>query len=206
MAIVAGTLRTSPALHPITSDVYQRMIASGDLPEDARLELIDGMIVRKDRSAVGDDFMTVASGHRFATLRVADIHSRIKPLGAILQSQQPIELDELNTPEPDGAILIGPDERYRDRLPFVNEVTAVLEVADSSLKSDRTTKQSIYAAASIPQYVIVNLVDRVIEVHTNPNAAAAKYDSVTTKRPGEVVTLNLPEGQTFDVPVNDLLP
>ena len=44
----------------------------------------------------------------------------------------------------------------------------MIEVADSSLGLDRTTKLGIYAAAGIPQYVIVNLPERVVEVYTVP--------------------------------------
>ncbi len=43
-----------------------------------------------------------------------------------------------------------------------------IEVSDSSLKQDRTTKLEIYAEAGIPWYWIVNLQSKVIEVHSQP--------------------------------------
>jgi Uma2 family endonuclease len=50
----------------------------------------------------------------------------------------------------------------------------MVEVADSSLELDRTTKQRIYARAKIPIYWIVNLIDRQVEVYTNPTGAGAQ--------------------------------
>jgi len=43
-----------------------------------------------------------------------------------------------------------------------------VEVAESTLAQDRGLKKSIYAEAGIPVYWIVNLVDRQIEVFTQP--------------------------------------
>jgi Uma2 family endonuclease len=206
VSLIADTPRTSPALHPITVEVYHQMIAAGSLPEDARLELIDGMIVRKDRSAVGEDPMTVSNGHRFATMQVAALDARARPLGAMVQSQQPIELDTLSAPEPDGAVIFGPNDRYRERLPTASDVTAVIEVADSSLRKDRLTKQSLYASCGIPQYVIINLVDRVVEVYDKPSTTAARYEQSVTLHPGETLRLRLPAEQFLDVSIDELLP
>jgi Uma2 family endonuclease len=44
----------------------------------------------------------------------------------------------------------------------------VVEVADTTLQFDRTTKAALYARAGIPEYWIVNLADRVLEVHRQP--------------------------------------
>ena len=44
----------------------------------------------------------------------------------------------------------------------------VIEVAESSLARDLRVKPSIYAAASVPEYWVVNLVDRVLEVFRRP--------------------------------------
>jgi hypothetical protein len=42
---------------PITVEQYHRMIDSGILPEDSSVELLHGLLVRKDRGSPGDDFM-----------------------------------------------------------------------------------------------------------------------------------------------------
>lgn len=44
----------------------------------------------------------------------------------------------------------------------------VIEVADSSLERDRK-KAAIYANANIPEYWIVNLEARAVEIYTSPD-------------------------------------
>jgi Uma2 family endonuclease len=68
-----------------------------------------------------------------------------------------------------------------------------VEVAESGLPLDRAMKGSLYARARVPDYWIVNLVDRSLEVHRDPAADAAarygwRYTSVATLRAGDSVT------------------
>jgi Uma2 family endonuclease len=64
----------------------------------------------------------------------------------------------------------------QDRHPEPAEVALVVEVADTSLRRDRGTKKRLYARARIPVYWIVNLVERQIEVYTDPTGPAKKPD------------------------------
>ena len=68
--------------------------------------------------------------------------------------------------EPDFAIVPGGD---RDTLQG-HPTTAVLivEISDNTLAYDRRTKTGLYARAGVAEYWIVNLVDRVLEVHRQP--------------------------------------
>ena len=54
----------------------------------------------------------------------------------------------------------------------------LIEVAESTLHSDRGEKAELYAAAGIKDYWIVNLVDLCIEVYRKPRAG--KYCDVQT--------------------------
>jgi len=47
-------------------------------------------------------------------------------------------------------------------------VLLVIEVADSSLTEDRDVKAPLYAGCGIPEYWIVNIADRVVEVYRRP--------------------------------------
>jgi len=69
-------------------------------------------------------------------------------------------------PEPDLIWVIQGD--YSQRHPEPHEVALLVEVAESSLETDRGTKLGIYAEAGIGDYWIVNLIDRQIEVYRNP--------------------------------------
>jgi len=76
----------------------------------------------------------------------------------------------------------------------------VVEVAESSLRGDRGVKASLYARGGIDDYWIVNLVDRVLEVHRHPartvdDPVGWRYGTVTTLDPGAAIApLARPEG------------
>jgi Uma2 family endonuclease len=60
----------------------------------------------------------------------------------------------------------------------------LIEVANSSLRRDRTLKRRIYAAAGIAEYWIVDLRNNVIVVHRDP--ADDTYRSVFRRAHGEL--------------------
>ena len=85
----------------------------------------------------------------------------------------------------------------------------MVEVADTTLSFDRDTKSSLYAAAGIPEYWIVNLAHRQLEVYRDPSAMpetpfGSGYRSRTIVLPGESINAPLPAGAPLDV--DDLLP
>jgi Uma2 family endonuclease len=77
----------------------------------------------------------------------------------------------------------------------------VIEVADSSLARDRD-KAAWYAAAGIPEYWIVDLTGRVVEVYSAPSSSG--YDARRTAVPGEVLcAIAVPE---LELAINELMP
>jgi len=63
----------------------------------------------------------------------------------------------------------------------------VVEVAETSLRKDRSVKAALYARAGIPEYWVVNLIDRAIEVHTDVTSGA--YTRMTPMHPGSDIRL-----------------
>ncbi len=61
-----------------------------------------------------------------------------------------------------------------------------MEVADSSLPTDRAEKLAAYARGGVPQNWIVNLVDGVIESYSRPVAGGRYQDSRVYYRGDEV--------------------
>ncbi|MFN0136745.1 MAG: Uma2 family endonuclease [Phycisphaerae bacterium] len=173
---------TSPPVRyfPITVDMYHKMIETGLLPEGAPYELIHGQIVAKDRSACGEGAMIVGLFHALTIKKLARLDGQLRRTGCHLQVQLPLALARGSEPEPDAAIVVGDEDGYRGGHPSAKDVLCVIEVADSSLRYDRTTKQSLYAAHSVPMYLIVNLVDRAIEVYSEPLKRAERYGRVET--------------------------
>src|SRR5581483_10922707 len=113
----------------------------------------------KDRSARGTDPMSQDPRHAFSIHRLERLQRLLEPLGCHLRVQVPVTLSDTSEPEPDVTIVRGPLESYIDHHPTAADVIAAIEVSDSSLRFDRSTKQRNYALAGIGQYWIVNLVD-----------------------------------------------
>jgi Uma2 family endonuclease len=105
--------------------------------------------------------------------------------------QLPIALDDESEPEPDLAVVSGGPRDYANH---PSRPALVVEIADSTLAFDREHKGSLYARARLPDYWIVNLVDRTLEVYREPAPDAAgqfgwAYRTALTLGPDEHVTL-----------------
>ena len=138
---------------------YHRMLASGILTPEDRVELLDGQIVEMvpqdpphaSRIDDGGDYLKALFAGR-AKVRV----------------QLPITLAPGSEPEPDFAIVRDDETRYRTRHPYPEDVLLLIEVADSTFKRDRGSKSKIYARAEIPEYWIVNFKQRQVLAFQNP--------------------------------------
>ena len=186
-----------------TVEQYHRAIATGLLPEDAAVELLDGFIVRKDRAKAGENPMTIGDRHRVAVVRLAHAAPQFEPLGCFLQNQQPVSLPPAHEPEPDGAVVRGRLDDYLDSPPKAVDLLCVIEVADSSLALDLGPKLRAYAGAGIPQYVVVDLVNDRVVIHEAP--AGDSYARVIPLARGGTVRLNAGSGQV-PMAVDRLLP
>jgi Uma2 family endonuclease len=193
-------------LYALTVEQYHQMLADAILPEGEPFELIHGQITRKDRSADGDDVMTVGERHIWCVKRLAKLGLRLEGSGCHMQTQQPISLPPFNEPEPDAAIVIGTEDDYLTRKPGAADVTCVIEVADSSLNYDQTVKLAIYAGSGIAAYFIVNLKDNVVEAYSEPQPNSGLYTRVATLMGDQIVRLPAINGVELSVPARELLP
>lgn len=121
-------------------------------------------------------------------------------------SQAPIDVAEAdnddNEPEPDVAVTAQPATLYTEGHPAPADLLLVVEVADTTLRFDRTTKAALYARASIREYWGVDVTGRQILVHRQP--AAEGYADITVYGAEEKIsTLARPEAS---ISVSDLLP
>lgn len=185
---------------------FHRMIELGILPEGVPIELIDGILVRKDNSDSGGDPMTHGPKHAFCIQRLKELEEKVKPYRYHLRQQLPITLSDSREPEPDIAIVRGTIADYSEHHPAPSDCLAVIEVADSSLDYDRTTKASIYAAAGIAFYWIVNLPARRIEIYESPVAAEQRYAKQTSFEAGDIIGLSLDRHLSVNIEVDGILP
>ena len=190
---------------PLTVDQYVAMFDAGILTDEDHVELLDGLIVEKDRSKRGDDPMSVGDEHIWCVKKLNKLDHKLEKLGCHMQTQDPVTLSASDSPQPDGVILIGTADDYLKRKAGPSDILCVIEVADSSLHTDRTRKLRLYAEAGLKLYVIINLPDRAIEVYTDPFPGDGRYGTLNTLRAG---TLHLPtaSGKPLAVPVRSLLP
>ena len=121
-----------------------------------------------------------------------------------MRIQLPVTLNNISAPEPDIAVVRGTEEDYADRHPGPADLPLVIEVADSSLGTDRSTKQRLYATAGVAQYWLINLPELQIEVYEAPDCASGKYAHQTILKPSQTVSWGLSPTQRLDINVTDL--
>lgn len=147
-----------------TARGYFALVDQGLVSPDERIELLDGIIVSMPPHAPPH-----AAGIRRAQ-RV--LNAALGNL-AVVSSQLPLIAGTSSVPEPDFAVLPGRERDYQEHHPTTAHL--VVEISDSTLVQDRLTKSRIYAGAAIPEYWIVNLRDRVVEWHADPDTALRVY-------------------------------
>jgi Uma2 family endonuclease len=177
---------------------YHKLIELGILTEDDNLELLEGYLVHKmSRNPPHDSCLHL-------TLRA---FLRVLPPDWCLRIQSAITLSD-SEPEPDLAAVRGDERRYAARHPGPSDVGVVVEVSDSTLPGDRDDKGRIYAAAGIPNYWIINLVDRQVEVYTSPSGPATQpgFAQRAIYRAGDNIPLVLDGVVVAQLAVGDLLP
>jgi Uma2 family endonuclease len=176
---------------------YDRLVQLGMFVGE-RLELLDGLLVVREPQGSAHAALVVHLGQVLSSAFGPGWHARLRA---------PLALDDDSEPEPDGAIVRGAALDYVDQHP--STAALIVEVADSTLRLDRRFKAELYARARLPEYWIVNLVDRALEVYRDPEPAAgtifdALYRSVTVLRsPATLTPLGAPHAQ---IAVADLLP
>jgi Uma2 family endonuclease len=182
-----------------TRDHYARAITAGVFGEDDPIELIGGEIVEH----MGPQKTKHASGIRGSVIAMQTCF----PEGYDIRAQLPFAIGEHSEPEPDVLVVKG---HWRD---FVDEhpVSAVLiiEISDTSFSYDVSTKASLYAAADVPDYWVLNLPKRQLVVMREPAAMSDQlfgygYKSTTVLGPADSVEPLATPGQK--IKIADLLP
>ncbi len=144
---------------------YEQLIEHGLFRPDERLELIDGEI------------LTVAPPSPLHVTGIGIVQEALRAAwgpGAHVRTQAPIALDPMSEPEPDVSVVSGSVRDYRDAHPALPLL--VVEVSHTSLAFDQGRKGSLYARARIPEYWIVNVGFRQLEVYRDPaESESARY-------------------------------
>jgi Uma2 family endonuclease len=198
--------KADAAFRTFTGDEYDHFVETGVFTKADKVELLEGYVVLK----------TPANPpHDFAVTTATKALNRPVPPHWTTRSQVGTRLTE-SRPEPDVSVARGTDRDYIGRQPGPQDLGLVVEVSDSSLARDELDKSRIYARDAIPVYWVVNLVDRRVEVFTdptgpNPPPGAAggpdpHYRSRQDYPTGTAVPVVLDGTPVGAIPVDELLP
>ena len=176
---------------------YERLVDLG-LFTGERLELLDGVLVVREPQGSYHAAITTKIGRLLASAFGAHWHTRL---------HSPLALGEHSEPEPDIAVVAGEPEDYLEAHP--STAALVVEVAEASLRLDRRFKAALYAEAGLPEYWIVNLVDRTLEIHRDPQPppdrdASWTYRSIDVLHPSATVAPQA--APAARIAIADLLP
>ncbi|MBW4563115.1 MAG: Uma2 family endonuclease [Mojavia pulchra JT2-VF2] len=150
-----------------TIDEYHRLIELGFLQEGDRIELIRGELIQM----VAKGTLHTVCGSilcRQLDRLLSDSSSKLLRESAVIRGQDPITLPNQSEPEPDVVIARGKDEDYLAHHPYPEDIFLVIEISDTTLNYDQTTKLKIYAEAGIYDYWIVNLIAHQLEAYSQP--------------------------------------
>ena len=217
MVSASTTLRQVPSPDPIVrrlgygpvrftvSDTLE-MVGQGILPEDGRIELLDGSLVYRDRFDLRGDEIVEGPKHSYVIAALAQVAHQIDSDRRHLRTQSTLICSETHAPVPDAIILRGTLSDYRDRLPTAADALCVIEVADSSYERDTGEKLTGYAKAGIKQYVVINLRARTAEIYAPPSASSATYPAPQIISENATIAIRVGDAEFVSPLLADLLP
>lgn len=156
---------TWPRPHRLTVHDYYRMAEVGLLSPDDRTELIEGEII--DMPPIGSE---QASAITLLTRRLF----RAVDDSVDVRVQLPVRFLPRSEPQPDLALVRRAADAYRSGHPTAKDVLLLIEVSHSTLRYDLEDKARLYAKHRIPEYCVVDLVNRRVVRHRRPTRAG--YD------------------------------
>jgi Uma2 family endonuclease len=168
-------------IHRIDVETYNRMVNTGAL-EGLHIELLDGLLV---------EMSPISPAHTVVVTRLMR-HFATTPQWWT-QVQSPVEIRPNSEPEPDLLVAASeppPGEHLRG-------VLLAIEVAVSSHRADRGRKATLFAEAGIPNYWLVDVPGRAVEVRTQPGADG--YVNCEVYREGARVPSPLTEVEDLDI-------
>ena len=176
-----------------TVDEYRRMTETGILNPDERVELIDGQII--SMSAKNPP-------HAATNLCAADYLRSLLAGLALIRIQDPIALSYNSEPEPDIAVVQIHPRLYQDFHPAPDNIFLLIEIADTTLETDRKRKAPAYAKAGITHYWILDVNTRQVYVFREPGEANYRQETVFNED-GVLSMLAFPE---IEILISQLFP
>ena len=150
---------TSVLKRLFTVKEYYLMYESGVFANGERVELIRGEIIKM--AAIG-------RRHAACVDRCNDVFAYKLGKKVLIRIQNPLALDNTSEPEPDVLLLKRKVDYYESGHPRPADVFLLIEVADSTIDSDRELKIPIYAEDGITEVWLIDINSACIEAYRNP--------------------------------------
>ena len=177
-----SSLVTAPQRVKLRIDDYVRLDAAGAFDTYGKTELLDGEVVfmnaqyRPHARIKSRLYLLMSRG-------LTDIDSALEAL-----VEGSVAMPPHNVTEPDIAVTAEPEG---DGLIPLASLAMVVEVADSTLDNDLGRKLAIYAAASVPEYWVVDVQGEVIHQMWKPEGEAyAETRQIAFGQPIDAVTIS----------------
>ncbi len=142
---------------------YHHMGEMGWL-DDIQVELVDGEIIQRS---------PISSPHWKSVTLTGTALRQIFGSGFVVAEQNAFNGGLRSEPQPNVAVYEG---EVRDFEALPSHALLIVEVSLSTLRFDQVRKASVYARAGIAEYWIVNVAERVSEVHRQPSARTGIYE------------------------------
>lgn len=145
-----------------TVQQYHKMVDSGILTENDRVELIGGEII---------EISPIGTKHTACVNRLVNLLVQLLGKMVIVAAQNPVNLNYNSEPQPDVVLLKPRDDFYENAHPQPEDIFLLIEVADSTVIYDREEKIPLYAQANITEFWLVDINAQVVEVYQQLTAA-----------------------------------
>ena len=188
----SGAGFSNESVHKFTVDEYMRMTEAGILAREDKVELVDGVIF---------EMAPIGRPHGRRTHRLARLFGRMVPEDVEVSIQSTIRLSDRTAPEPDIALLTPEASLDEDNIPASQGILLIVEIADSSLSTDRGPKALRYAQSGIPELWSFILDTDEIEVSRQPTPEG--YADVRRLGPGDTLTIQALPG--IQISMDELL-
>ncbi|NEP37828.1 MAG: Uma2 family endonuclease [Okeania sp. SIO2H7] len=159
---------TTSKIHLWTVAEYHKMIDCGILTPESHVKLLEGSIV---------EMYSQRAPHAATTQGTSDYLKSQLSQQAYIRMQLPVTLST-SEPEPDIAVVRIDMKDYGVRHPSAEEIFFLIEISDTTLRIDRQEKTLIYAGANIPEYWVLDVVQRQVYIYRHPTSQGYQSEAV----------------------------
>ncbi|MDQ3549165.1 MAG: Uma2 family endonuclease [Chloroflexota bacterium] len=153
---------------------FHKMAKAGILGEKERVELIEGEIIQMS---------PIGGSHVLEIARLVHLLVPLVEQEGLISPQGSLRISERTELLPDFVVL---RNKQYDGVPVAADALLVIEVSDSSLSRDLSSKVAIYAAAGVQEYWVWDVKRHVVHQFTDPSEG--QYQQRREVKLGETIT------------------